>query len=271
MIFFVLGMSSKKYYSDKVLSQREHRAQKRKQIDCLPSFISSDSDDSDSDMTECPNSFQTVGLMDSSVLNNNDLLDYTADEHDNINEDSIDQDSSSLLFIGSSSTVCAATMFIMQFATNANLDKIHTIKLLKLIKSLLPQPNILPISHKNVLKVFGRTSTFTTKYLCEKCGNDAIVFEDGIKRCSSSICSHSHQNLANSRLTEIVTMDIRSGIHSIVRQNIELLLANKNLCPIGDIINFNYYLNHSEANKVSEKSKSHVFFVCLTSSKTTLE
>ncbi|CAF1301196.1 unnamed protein product, partial [Adineta ricciae] len=108
---------------------------------------------------------------------------------------------------GASITVRSATMAIMKFAMSVNLDKSHTVKLLKLVKSILPHANILSTSHHSVLKLFGRTSAFTSKYVCDKCGNDIGEGSSSIKGCFNSNCPYFNQNLMNNRFTEIVTMD----------------------------------------------------------------
>ncbi|CAF3867587.1 unnamed protein product [Rotaria sordida] len=243
-------MSFEKYYSNKIIAQREKRAERRKQASALPSDTSSsDSDDFASDATNCQSSIRADNVLASTTSNYMDLVDYTADEHDNVDEGTSVPDDSPRLFSNSCHTVAAATTSLMQFAADANLDKSHTIKLLKLVKSLLPQPNGLPVSHKNVLKIFGRTSSFSTKYICERCGYDTTIIKCGIKRCSNSQCLFSNQNLVNSRVTEIVTMDIRSSLHAIVKRNSKLILDNKNLTPTGDIVNFAHYIKNNKEKK----------------------
>ena len=213
MSSFCLDMSSEGYYSNRTNSQREHRAEKRKQTALIPvdsDSSSSDSDDLVNNTTDYQSSIQTNYSFSSNTLNNIHLRDYVADEHDNIGEDAASGDHSPLLYSNISHTVSSATISIMRFVISANLDKSHSTQLLKLIKSLLPKPNLLLISHKQILKVFDRTSTFTTKYLCTNCDHDTVVLQSGLKRCSNINCGYSNETLVNNRLTEVVTMNIRS-------------------------------------------------------------
>ncbi|CAF0954091.1 unnamed protein product [Adineta steineri] len=241
-------MSSNNHYSNKAVSQRERRAERRRAA--TSALLNTSSSDSDDDQSESQHSNTINNLAGTHISDDNDLLDYDPDGNDNVNNDSFYQDDSSTLFINSSYTVRAATIKIVNFAIDVNLDKIHTTKLLRLIKLLLPQPNVLPTSHKGVLKVFNRTSGFTTKYLCEHCGHNIIVREGGVKQCSNACCSRYSRNILNNRISEVVTMNIREGLHFIIKRNIKLLFTNKNLFPTGDIVNFKYYSNNS---KISEK------------------
>jgi hypothetical protein len=257
-------MSWENCYSDRTTTQRKVRSEKRKRASVIPpDSSSSESDDFDADATDRQSSTGNDNPLRSSTLNDINLLDYVADEHDNINEGTSVLDDSPLLFPKSSYTVGAATTSLMQFAVDAKLDKLHTIRLLKLVKSLLPQPNCLPVSHKSILKTFGHKSSFSTKYICERCGSDTIIIRCGLKRCSNSQCLFSNENLVNSRLTEIVTMDIRSGLHEIVKRNSKLILNNIDFTPSGDIVNFSHYVKNSKGMKVSGKSVLYIQYLFL--------
>ncbi|CAF0759304.1 unnamed protein product, partial [Didymodactylos carnosus] len=58
------------------------------------------------------------------------------------------------------------------FYTNANLDKENVIQLLKTIKSILPQPNLMPTTWKGILKVLGEWNATYKMILYPYNGND---------------------------------------------------------------------------------------------------
>lgn len=58
------------------------------------------------------------------------------------------------IFVNSCHNVVAATKLIMRSSMNANLDKLQTTKLLKVVKSLLPQLNHLPTSYEKKAENF---------------------------------------------------------------------------------------------------------------------
>ncbi|CAF3989456.1 unnamed protein product [Rotaria sp. Silwood1] len=189
----------------------------------------------------------------------NDLVDYIADEHDNMLNDSNVIDNSARLYLNSEHTVISATKLVLDFATSSNLDKQSTMKLLKLIKSLLPQPNVLPTSLKSILKGFGRTSSFYTKFICERCGGDTVKSNYGARKCTNSKCSYHKQNLLNTRVTECVTLDIRAGLHRIMKANAKSFLNRNELTPVGDIVNFRYYYENMNDKKVSGNYEGYIF------------
>ncbi|CAF2871200.1 unnamed protein product [Rotaria sp. Silwood2] len=245
-------MSSKAYYSNRVNAQRQRRAERRRHANTVPVDTScSDSDGLENDET----GVMTGGVMDNNLRTTgtsyNDLIDYIADEHDNMLNDSNIVDNSSRLYSNSEHSVISATKLVLGFATSSNLDKQSVMKLLKLIKSLLPQPNVLPTSLKSILKAFGRTSSFYTKFICERCGGDTVKSSYGVRKCTNSKCSYHKQNLLNTRVTECVTLDIRTGLHGIMKANAKLFLNRNELTPVGDIVNFRYYYENTNDKKVS--------------------
>ena len=250
-------MTSQKFYSNKVLSQKNRRCARRKQFECLSTVGSSNSEGSDADAIESMLPVTVANTTDTLMSHQAYAPSIPTNGYEFDDEDRIDNDDSPSLFTGASVNVRSATMVIMKFAMSVNLDKSHTVKLLKLVKSLLPHPNTLPTSHRSVLKLFGRTSAFTSKYVCEKCENDIGEDSGSVKRCSNSDCPYFNQNLVNNRFTEIITMDVRSAIHSVVKQNFNLFSTDTNLFPVGDIVHSDFYLNH---NKVSEKSLLSICF-----------
>ncbi|CAF4182888.1 unnamed protein product [Rotaria sp. Silwood2] len=180
-------------------------------------------------------------------------LDYEADEHDNVYINSNDiPDDTPPLFLGSSISTALATDRIMKFSLDGNLDKLKSKKLLVLIKSLLPSPNNLPVTHKQVLKRFGRTSMFTTQYYCNHCSNIVSTLKLGAKICLTSDCIGSQRTLNSNELTEVVTVNIVSRLESILVRNIEVLTGQTNhLFPPSDLSRFEFYQEVTK-NKANE-------------------
>ncbi|CAF2264380.1 unnamed protein product [Rotaria magnacalcarata] len=242
-------------YSRKVIRQRLRRQQQQQTMCRMLSPIDSQSDNSmqfDEQLTAA-----TISTTASSFSQLHEPIDYQADEHDNINIGINDfPDESPPLFSGSSITTAAATNRIMKFSLYANLDKLKSKKLLQLIKSLLPSPNHLLTSHKQILKQCGRTTMFTAQHYCVHCSDIASSLKLGGKMCSSINCIGSQRTLQTHELTEVVTVNIRSRLESILSCNIEVLTGKTNhLFPSGDISRFKYYrlntMNKENDNVIS--------------------
>ena len=108
------------------------------------------SDDySDLDTSELPLFYSTIDPITSLTLNNEHLLDDKRDDGDFANDKSHYYDNSPTFFANCFVTLRVATKFVIQFAMDVNLDKIHTLQLLELIWLLLPRPNILPTANKS--------------------------------------------------------------------------------------------------------------------------
>ncbi|CAF2051966.1 unnamed protein product [Rotaria magnacalcarata] len=222
-------MSSGNYYSSKVNAERKRRAQRRKQANAVPFDIClSDGDDTDSDdMGDISGRISTDNVAVTTTSTHHSVCDYILDDDDDIKNDLKFVDNSSQLFSNRKRSVICSTKTITNFATTANLDKQNTMKLPKIMKSLLPQSNYLPTSLKTILKTFGRNSSFCTKYICERYGYDTINMKYGTRRCSNSKCLYYKQNLFSRRVIEIVTLDIRAGSHEIMKTNAKLFLKEK--------------------------------------------
>ncbi|CAF1096889.1 unnamed protein product, partial [Didymodactylos carnosus] len=149
--------------------------------------------------------------------------DYVTDEHDNLgNPQNKYEDESPPLYNGSKISVMNAVQMVMKFSLDANLDKSTIIKLMKLVKLILPNPNLLPTTHKSILGTFGKTTLSTTKHLC-------------------SHCLSVNKILRNNQITEVVTLDIRSRIRLIIRRNMSLMSEHTELFPQSDISHFSHY------------------------------
>ncbi|CAF3052191.1 unnamed protein product, partial [Rotaria sp. Silwood2] len=230
-------MFSRRFYSPKVIRQKIRRQQQHQMIRRIHSPIDSQSDES------IPFQEQSTNAAPVSLSTSDDLLSYEVDEHDNayIISNEIPDDSPPL-FLGSSISTALATDRIMKFSLDANLDKLKSKKLLVLIKSFLPSPNNLPVTHKQILKRSGRTSMFTTQYYCNHCSSIVSTLKLGAKICLTSGCVGSQRTLNNNELTEVVTVNIISRLESILARNVDALTGQTNhLFPPGDVSRFGFY------------------------------
>ncbi|CAF3690796.1 unnamed protein product [Rotaria socialis] len=107
-------------------------------------------------MGDMPGRISTDTVAVTTTSTHHSVCDYILDNDDDDIQNNLKfVDNPSQLFSNSKYFVICATKTISNFATTANLDKHNTMKLLKIIKFLLPQPNYLPTSLKTILKAFG--------------------------------------------------------------------------------------------------------------------
>jgi hypothetical protein len=183
-------------------------------------------------------------LIDSSSYSNLfNPIDYNNDDFDNIhpleNELSNFENSSSL-FSGSSITVQEAVHRLSSFYIDFNLNKNAVIRLLRIIKELLPSPNYLPTTWKSLMKVFGCVSSSRKTFLCCKCFQQCDKGANGEKKCRNPRCSQSNRTMKSTQLVELIHMDIRSQIQSILNRNY-LFLNRTDLYPKTDVCFGDHY------------------------------
>ena len=227
-------------FSSKVVKRRNIRATKRKFIQKLIVPKSASSGDNIS-LTDSLNSSPVSYLHDSfdqcsayssandcySVTNTVSFIcDGTSryEEDDDANEwvniDENDYNNSRPLYNGSSINVDEAIHRITSFYLGANLDKQKVTSLLRLIKSLLPQPNHLPVTWKRIDKSMGRVSSMTTTILCSDCYQTCHGHANGRMCCFNPNCDTSFRQRRSTELIEIVRFDIRNQIQSVLNRNI---------------------------------------------------
>lgn len=91
------------------------------------------------------------------------------DKNDLYSSSSSYENTSPPLFDGSDTSVIMAGRRLVSFFINSNLDKQTSTNLLKLIKSLLPQPNKLPTTWRYLMKSVGHVSKTLKMFLCGEC------------------------------------------------------------------------------------------------------
>ncbi|CAF4472622.1 unnamed protein product [Rotaria socialis] len=178
-------------------------------------------------------------LLQSGYLNSNTSTfisnyDDDDDDDDNIdwNENLVDlsADSSSLLYENSHISVKAAATSIMSMAIEFNFPKNLIERILKLIKTLLPIPKLLPTTLASILKLFDETPATFSKYYCNLCLK-LCTLRAGCKLCQNDQCKLFDKVLRNRNIIEVVTLDIKQQLKSIITRNISLFGNNKFVEP----------------------------------------
>ncbi|CAF1052191.1 unnamed protein product [Didymodactylos carnosus] len=188
-----------RYYSPKVYRQQRRRTEKNK---VLPQDSSSSSDDN-IDANE-----PTAKTTELNVTN------YAPDDDDNTLLDTVKdpyRDSSPPLYKDSSTSIMTTIRLITEFCMNVNMDKSNMIKLMKIVKSLLPT------TQKKILGAFGKACLSTAKYLCANCHQLTSKTRYGSRKCENNECLSSSRTLTKKEIIEVITLDIRSQIQSIIQ------------------------------------------------------
>ena len=172
-------------------------------------------------------------------------IDYQDDAFDNnhgLANDEMNFENSSPLFSESPISTHEAMCKLTSFYLDCNLNKYAVIRLLRIIKELLPSPNNLPTTWKSVMKVFNYVSSSHKTFLCSECFQRCDKTSNGGKICRNPNCTQSSRIMKTTRLVELIHMDIRSQIQSVIRQN-QYLLNRSDLYPKTDVCFGDHYRN----------------------------
>lgn len=170
-------------------------------------------------------------------------IDYNDDDFDNthlVDNNLSNSKSSPSLFSGSSMSVQEAVHKLSSLYIDFNLNKNAVIRLLRIIKELLPRPNYLPTTWKSLMKVFGYTSSSRKTFLCCQCFEQCEKSTNGEKKCRNPNCGLSNRTMKSTQLVESVHMDIRSQIRAVINRNY-LLLNRSDLYPKTDVCFADHY------------------------------
>ena len=230
-------------YSKRVFQQKLNR---EKQKVNYQNVIGSDSD-SDSDSTIYPNNENERELLDNGiaiaihhhVTDNVVEKNYVADNYDNMDSGSgtdnlVVCDNSSLLYSRVSITVNEAVNRLMQYFIQSNFDKSKAITLMRLIKSILPSPNKLPTTLRQILRIYSQVPSSIEKFYCKNCFT-LTTRKNGYYYCSNTDCCFRSSQLSREEVTEIVIINIKEKVQSIAKRNFSLLTGNEKLFPSFDI------------------------------------
>ncbi|CAF4806087.1 unnamed protein product [Rotaria sp. Silwood1] len=175
---------------------------------------------------------------------------YTLDEDDILTDDifQCQNDLSLSLYDNARISVRNATVQLMDFIMESNLNKSTVTKLFRLVKSLLPLPNKLPTTHTQIFKVLGRVPLFQSRFYCNGC-NQLCIIRNNKKICDNRNCSFSDMPLKSCDISEVVDLDIPSQIKTIINRNSSLFFDQHQLFPKFDIPYGEQYRSVTTPNK----------------------
>jgi hypothetical protein len=185
----------------------------------------------DQDGVEC-----TPDHVSASNYPNFNYTTYKRDDDDTYWNESLNNlsiDSTSPLYKNSCVTVKAASVGIMSVAIECNFPKSVVEQILKVVKSFLPVPNLLPTTYASVMKAIGTKSLSSSRYYCNSC-NQLCTMRAQRKFCENNKCGFNNQSLRNHDISEIVSLDIKEQLKSILGRNMSLF-DNPELFPPSDI------------------------------------
>jgi len=252
-------MYQRSFYSRRVVERRKRRLQRLERN--VNDFDISSSSEDENDRVQAAQ-YSTSTINNNFPIFDNDLSGdklYHDDEHDNtktlndIEDDSLDQ--SPPLFNGSRLSSMKATKLLMDLLiSDINLDKRNILRLLKLIKFILPQPNTLPKTWKSIMKLFGRTNLSTTTFLCSLCYQKCGKTTFNTKTCRNETCLRSKRTLKTNETVELVNLDLHNQIKIIVNRNIDIMTKKEVYFPTSDISTGSFYqttISMSKSNMIT--------------------
>ena len=210
------------------------------------SDVSSNNEEENDNVQHMQYSAPTNNIFSTITNDLHDDDDYHDDEYDNTETPSDVEhdfrDQSPPLYDGSTISAKKAMKLLMDLLiSDVNLDKKNILDLFKLIKFILPQPNTLPVTWKSIMKLFGRANLFTTIFLCSLCHRRCGKTTFSTKLCKNEACSPSGLTLKTNEMIELVNLDVRTQLKTIVSRNIKLLSKNTDYFPKSDISTGAFY------------------------------
>ncbi|CAF1410547.1 unnamed protein product [Adineta ricciae] len=220
-------------YSYKVIKRRLIRQARRQSLHHALASPKSSTDDYSTDENPESTNMEVYSLK----SRDNSDIPYSSStdqiDEDNWISDDECQEEKRPIYTGSSIMLSSAVRLINDFYLNNNLDKQTVNNLLRLIKSLLPQPNLLPPTWKGINKLLHYTPLTSTTFLCGDCYEACETSGSSSKKCFNPRCKTSKEQ-NTPEIVEIVRFDIRAQIQSIMNRNISLL-NQSHLFPLSDI------------------------------------
>ena len=237
-------MYQKPFYSRRVIEKRRRRLRRLEHSSkCLDA--SSNSEEENNGIQEIQHPTLVINnIFPTTTDDSHDYANYHEDEHDNMEAPSENDcyNQSPPLYDGSRLSALKSMKLLMDLLiSNMNLDKKTFLSLLELIKSILPQPNTLPVTWKSIMKLFGRTNLFTTMFLCSLCNTRCGKSTFSTKTCRNETCSRFGLTLKTHEMIELVNLDVRSQLKPIINRNMNLLFENADYFPKSDISTGAFY------------------------------
>lgn len=252
-------MYRRSHYSRRVIEKRQRRLQRSEKTSNDLDLSSASEDESQAFERTRSSMVTTSNIFPVVIEQLSGYDDYYGDEHDNTGTSNDIRDNyphqSLPLYDGSKLSVVNAMKSLMDILiSDINLDKENVLRLLKFIKSILPEPNNLPTTWKSIMKLFGGTSISNTMFLCSFCESKCDKSAFGAKVCRNEACSHSNVTLKTHQIVELVNLDIRTQLKTIVTRNFNLISKNADFFPQSDISNADFYrtsLSESKCNTIT--------------------
>ncbi|CAM4979097.1 unnamed protein product [Rotaria socialis] len=252
-------MYKKSFYSRRVILRRKRRLRKLDYNRNYSISLSSSLSDNGNEAYNVSQYVQNAQAISSNIMtaSNEEISayeNYHDDEYDNINElndfqENVLQQSPSLYHGCRFSTVTTLKMLMDFLISRVSLDKSNIINLMKLIKKILPIPNTLPISWKSIMKLFGKVNLSSTTFICSKYLNECEKTAFNTKNCTNDRCSLCKRTLKTNEIVEVVNLDVRTQLKSIITRNINLMKQNDDIEYL--ITNgTTFYINNVEYNFV---------------------
>ncbi|CAF2156229.1 unnamed protein product [Rotaria magnacalcarata] len=163
-------------------------------------------------------------------------VDYIIDTGDLLDDDQCNfkYDLSKPLYDTARITVKKATSELMNFAVESNSDKSTTIRLFKLVKSLLPTSNILPTTYTTIMKSLEQLSLSQSKYYCNGC-TQLCIMRKNKKICDNRDCAFSRLSLKSHQISKIVELDLATQLKTIISRNFSLFFNEQKLSQDFDV------------------------------------
>ena len=208
--------------------------------------IETDDDNESSEEENEHQNSESINIPTNPIIHSNALneVNYQNDDFDDVHLDNqpCTLETDTFLFDGNAISVHEAVRKLTSFFIDFNLNKNAAIRLLHIVKEILPQPNRLPTTWKSITKILGHISSSSKNFLCPHCFQRCDKGAQGRKICRNDRCSWANQIIKDARLIEVVHMNIRSQIQSILRSN-KNLLNRTDLYPRTDVCFGTHYRN----------------------------
>jgi hypothetical protein len=268
-------LNSQLLYNGRATRQQKQRRQRKKSsLDILNKDFHVTSSDDDSSV-DIENEYSANAQDDAKCTQDNfitldnsnpNTITYKPDDDDTYwddNEPELSSDSSLPLYKNSHVTVKDTAKAIMAMATEFNFPKSAVERILKVSKSILPTPNLLPTTHTAIIKKIGVVPSSSSKFYCNSC-LQLCAIRSGQNFCVNDKCKLMNHSLRNRNISEVVTMDIKEQLKSIITRNISLF-GNENLSEPFDINAGTYYKNSMALTNrwCTHSPLNEIFYVAL--------
>jgi hypothetical protein len=160
-------------YTDRVLHQRLYRDKEKSQyqqtIDNDWDSTISESDVNDFDLSDDESTISPLNQFHNDKYAKDNYLQDRDDDINTANDNLFDHDHSPPLYEQSTITTNEAVGRLMEFCINSNFDKQKIIKMMCLVKSILPSSNKLPTIFRQILNIYDKTPSSNQKFSCNNC------------------------------------------------------------------------------------------------------